>query len=206
MSVRGGKKADRRAEHVVALAHEVGNLLAAIRMSAHLLPAGGEREREAAAAELERWVAHAGELLALARPIVGASRAGRTRVSVAEVLAGVGHVLLEPGELSGPLEISAAPRGVPDLRVDLDALHHVLRVLVRTLLATQGESAITLGAGRRGGRVDFLVESGTARPGGGVALAITVADAALRPDGGRVTQDATRRGTRYRVSLPPAKG
>ena len=206
MSATGGKKADRRAEQVVALAHEVGNLLAAVRMSAHLMPDAPAAERRAAAAELERWVAHAGELLALARPVVGASRAGRTRVSVAEVLAGVGHVLLEPDELSGSLEIAAPPRGVPDLRVDLDALHHVLRVLVRTLRATQGEGAITLRAGRRGGRVDFLVESDASRPGRGVALAITIADAALRPDGGRVTQDATRRGTRYRVSLPPAKG
>lgn len=205
MSARGGKEADRRGEHVVALAHEVGNLLAAMRMSVHLLPGASDRERAAAAAELERWVAHAGELLALARPIIGASRAGRTRVSVDEVLAGVGHVLLEPGELAGPLEISAAPRGVPDLRVDLDALHHVLRVLVRTLLATHGEGAITLRAGRRGGRVDFVVESDVAQPGRAVALAITVADAALRTDGGRVTQDSTRRGTRYRVSLPAAE-
>lgn len=205
MSSRATKPRDRSTEQIVVLAHEVGNLLAAVRLSAHLLPAASTREREASVLDLERWVAHAGELLALARPIVAASRGGHARVSVAEVLEGVGRVLLEPGELLGQLEVARAPRGVPELRVDLDALHHVLRVLVRALFAAQGEGGVRLRAGRRGARVDFVIESSSRTRSRGEATVVGIADAALRPDGGRVTQDTTRAGTRYRISLPAAR-
>lgn len=206
MSARGTQRREERsAEQIVALAHEVGNVLAAVRMSAHLLPDGSARERRDGAGEIERWVAHAGELLALGRPIVGASREGRSRVSVAEVLEGVGHVLLQPGELPGPFEVASAPRGAPGLRVDLDALHHVLRVLVRTLFSEQPGCEVSLRAGRRGDRVEFVIAASGGDARGREALAIQIADAAVRPDRGRVTQDSTRRGTRVRVSLPASK-
>jgi hypothetical protein len=121
------------------------------------------------------------------------------------VLEGVGRVMLQPGELPGPFEVASAPRGAPALRVDLDALHHVLRVLVRTLVSEQPGCEVSLRAARRGDRVEFVIESSGPDPGRREALAIQIADAALRPERGRVTQDSSRRGTRYRVSLPAAK-
>ena len=204
MTARGRSADARRAERVAELVHEVGNVLAAARLEIHLLPGGSDAARDDATAALERHVALAGELLALVGPILSEGRS-RARVSVAEVLAGVAHVLQEPGELPGPLDVAPAPRGAPTLRVDLDALHHVLRVLVRTAFAGPA-SVVALRAGRRAGRVDFVIEADGEATGRGIARVVALADAALRASRGRVTRDATRRGARYRVSLPGAAG
>jgi hypothetical protein len=203
---RGVEVKPSDARRVVALAHEVGNLLAAVRMSAHLLPlAGSAGERARAATELERWVAHAGELLALVRSLLSDSGGRRSRVAVAEVLGGLEQILALPGEVSGGISVAGAPRGVSHVRVDLDALHHVLLVLVRTLFAAQPEADVSVRAGRRGARIDFVVASTGTCASQGADLALDVANAALRGSRGRVTRDKVRKGASFRVSLPAAK-
>jgi hypothetical protein len=106
---------DSRIELLTAVAHEVGNLLAAVRLSAHLLPHAAEaRERARGARQIEQLAAQAGELLAQVRPLL-AARPARGAVPPSEVLDGVRGALADaPG--AERLDVRAAPRGLPDVR------------------------------------------------------------------------------------------
>jgi C4-dicarboxylate-specific signal transduction histidine kinase len=208
-SARGSKS---RAALVTAVAHEVGNLLAAVRLSAHLLPHAPEaRERARGARQIEQLAAQAGEILAQLRPLLATGRRGAGTIPVAEVLEGMRRALAdEPGVER--LQLKALPRGLPDLRADADALLRVLLTLARGALDASPEGAVTLRV-RRTGRVlvfelaDSGRDFGTTPRGavpGGRALAVRLADAVLRGDGGRVDARSGRSGTRVRVAVRAA--
>jgi hypothetical protein len=196
----------------VALAHEVGNLLAAVRLSAHLLPHAAEaRERARGARQIEQLAAQAGELLAQVRPLLATRRVGTT-IAPAEVLEGVGRALADaPG--FEKLSVLAPARPLPDVRVDPDALLEALLALTRGAFdATADGVPVALGARRAGRRVAFeITQAGgpieEPAPGSlprGRALAVRLAAAALRSDGGDC--QATSRGgvTRVRVLVAVA--
>jgi nitrogen-specific signal transduction histidine kinase len=202
-----------------ALLHEVGNLLAAIRLSAHLLADTDDAsERRRGAVEIERLSAQAGELLALVRPLRAVEPGRRVRVAVADVLAAASRAFDERDAPGAPLTVRPAPRGIPDVRVDPDALHHTLLVLVRAALQAGARRRVELAAGRRGGCVVFEVSDDGARlpakrpvvagASRGRELAVRLAAAALRRDRGRVEGVSSARGTRVRVALPasPRRG
>jgi nitrogen-specific signal transduction histidine kinase len=198
---------------VTAVAHEVGNLLAAVRLSAHLLPHAPEaRERARGARQIEQLAAQAGEILAQLRPLLATRRRRAGSIAVEEVLEGVSRALAdEPG--AERLEVKPPPRGLPDLRADADALLHVLLTLARGALESSSDDPVTLRV-RRGSRgVSFeLADSGRALDAtprgaipGGRALAVRLADAVLQRDGGRVEASSGRSGTRVRVTMRAAK-
>jgi signal transduction histidine kinase len=207
------KRRDARAELLLAVAHEVGNLLAAMRLSAHLLPHAAEpRERARSAREIEQLAAQAGELLAQVRPLVAGTRGRAAAVSPAEVLEGVRRALSDaPG--AERLAVRPAPRGLPDVRiVDPDALLHALLALVRGALeASRDHGPVELRARRSGKGVAFEIADAapapaSARPGSlprGRALAVKLADAALRP-GGRAEARPRRGGLQVAVTVPSA--
>jgi signal transduction histidine kinase len=205
---------DPRQRLLVALAHEVGNLLAAVRLSAHLLPHAAEpRERARGARQIEHLAAQAGELLAQVRPLL-ATRRVETTIAPAEVLEGVGRALADaPG--FEKLSLLAPARPLPDVRVDPDALLQALLALTRGAFdATAEGMPVTLGARRDGKRVSFEITQ-AGRPieeptlgslPRGRALAVRLAAAALRRDGGDC-QAASRAGTtrvRVLVAVAPA--
>jgi signal transduction histidine kinase len=198
---------DPRRTLLVALAHEVGNLLAAVRLSAHLLPHAAEpRERARGARQIEHLAAQAGELLAQVRPLLATSRS-HTAVAPAEVLEGVGRALADaPG--FEKLAVMAPARALPDVRVDPDALLQALLALARGGLDAAPEGgSVSLGARRAGSHVAFeLADAGRPieQPQAGAlprgrALAVRLADAALRRDGGRAEVTARAGVTRVRV-------
>jgi len=202
---------DARNALQVAVAHEVGNLLAAMRLSAYLLPAADARERARGARQIEQLAAQAGELLAQVRPLLSDSRSGAA-VAPAGVLEGVRRALADaPG--SERLDVRPAPRGLPDVRVDPDALLHALLTLVRGALeAVVDGGRVLLRAGRSGRRISFEITD-TGRPfepapprtlPRGRALAVRLAGAALRGEGGAAEARPGRRGTRVRVLVAPA--
>jgi signal transduction histidine kinase len=205
------ERPDPRRRLLLALAHEVGNLLAAVRLSAHLLPHAAEpRERARGARQIEHLAAQAGELLAQVRPLLATARA-QTAVAPGEVLEGVGRALADaPG--FEKLSVLAPARALPDVRVDPDALLQALLALARGALDAAPEGGpVTLGARRVGRHVAFeIVDSGRPiekAPVGslprGRALAVQLADAALRRDGGRA--EVSRAGTtRVRVLVAVA--
>ena len=190
----------------VAVAHEVGNLLAAVRLSAYLLPAGEPRERARGARQIEQLAAQAGELLSQVRPLLSALPAS-TAVAPGEVLEGVRRALADaPG--FERLDVRPAPEGLPDVRVDPDALLHALLALTRGALEAVAEGGrVRVRASRSGRRVAFEISDAGApyepAPRGtlprGRALAVRLADAALRRDGGGAQVRSGRGGTRVRV-------
>jgi C4-dicarboxylate-specific signal transduction histidine kinase len=183
-----------------------------VRLSAHLLPHAPEaRERARGARQIEQLAAQAGEILAQLRPLLATGRRSPGSIPVGEVLEGVRRALAdEPGVER--LQLRPMPKGLPDVRADADALLRVLLTLARAALEASPETAVTLRVRLNGRAVSLeLADSGRdfgATPRGAVpggrALAVRLADAVLRRDGGRVEARSGRSGTRVSVSVRAA--
>lgn len=198
---------------VRALCHDVGNLLAAVRLSAHLLSTEiSEAERSSLTRDVEDLAAVAGALLAQIRPLLSGATLARVRVSPAEVLLALTRALEERKPGGAALSI-ARGRGLPDVSVDPEALHHLLLTLVRGALEAAGPGGrVRVSAKREGRRVVVSVtDDGTpldldqprcGRMPGGRELAFRVAEAVLRRMGGRATAELRRRGTCIALFLP----
>jgi C4-dicarboxylate-specific signal transduction histidine kinase len=196
---------------VLAICHEVGNLLAAARLSAHLLPGTGEDDKARAEA-LEDLAAQAGWLLSHVRPLLTDDPKSRIQVSPASVLDAVARALRDgSGAASGP-EVQV-PDELPEVQVDPDALHHVLLTLVRSCReAMEGGKEIVVSAQRRGKGVVFTVFDGAPRarshhsrapsPPRGRALALEIAHALAVRDGGTLLNRKTTRGTEVALVFP----
>jgi signal transduction histidine kinase len=192
-----------------AVAHELGNLLAATRLSAHLLPHEADAAARARSAlQLEELAAEAGELAALLRPLAGERRGRVVELDAGRALAAARDAL---GAQAGAarLALRAPARPLPRARVDPDALHHALATLARAALAASAPAgAVVLSIGARAGRVVIEIADPAPLARGpvlrGRALRARLADAVLRRSGGRVDVRSTRAGTRVRVSLPSA--
>jgi nitrogen-specific signal transduction histidine kinase len=206
------------AELVLGLCHEVGNILAATRLAAHLLAKGLiEGDFSEAAARIEAETARAGAYLGQMRPLLSVVPPRRLRVAASEVLGALERSLGAPAD--GPRQLAIRmPRGVPDLRVDPDALHHVLVALVLAAAdVTAGDKQVRVSARRDRARVVFVIEDEggllEAGPAPGVAprrgrpLVLAAARAVLRGQGGSLAVEARprNRGTWIRVALPAAR-
>jgi signal transduction histidine kinase len=200
------------AELVLAICHEVGNLLAAARLSAHLLPRIGEEDKGMAEA-LEDLAAQAGWLLSHVRPLLTDDSESRIRVSPSSVLGSVARALRDgSGAASGP-EVQI-PEGLPDVRIDPDALHHVLLTLVRSGREAMegGKETVVSARHSQGGSVVFTVFDGAARararggpsaaPPRGRVLALEIARALAVRDGGAMTSRITSAGTEVALAFP----
>jgi len=196
-----------------ALCHDVGNLLAAVRLSAHLLANHiHEKDRASISRDIEDLAAQSGALLAHVRPLLAGATLARVPVSPAEVLMALTRAL-EDREMGGATLSIAQGRNLPDVRVDPDAVYHLLLTLVRgSLEAAAPDGRVRVSAKHQGRRVilsvvdngrpvdlDEIRRGSTPR---GRALAVRVADAVLRRMGGRATAELQRRGTRIDLFLP----
>ena len=213
---RSGSGAGLPSQDLVrALCHDVGNLLAAVRLSAHLLANDiAETDRLAVSRDVEDLAALAGALLAHVRPLLAGATLARVRVAPAEVLTALTRALQDRRTGGATLSI-ARGRNLPDVRVDPDALYHLLLTLVHgSLEAAAPSGRVRVSAKHRGRRVilsvsddgrqvdiDELRRGSTPR---GRELAIRVADAVLRLMGGRAAAELQRRGTRIDLFLPAA--
>jgi len=213
---RSGSGAGLPSQDLVrALCHDVGNLLAAVRLSAHLLANDiAETDRLAVSRDVEDLAAMAGALLAHVRPLLAGAALARVRVAPAEVLTALTRALQDRRTGGATLSI-ARGRNLPDVRVDPDALYHLLLTLVHgSLEAAAPSGRVRVSAKHRGRRVilsvsddgrqvdiDELRRGSTPR---GRELAIRVADAVLRLMGGRAAAELQRRGTRIDLFLPAA--
>ena len=193
----------RDRELLPALAHELGNLLAAIRLSAHLAPHEREaRERERGARQIEALAAEAGELAALLRPLTGERRGRVLEVDAGRALEAARGAFGDGPEASR-VELRPSPRPLR-VRADPDALHHALAALVRAAVAASAPEGTVLVSSRRRGATALLEIADAGRVQRGRALRVELADAVLGRSGGRVVATATRAGTRVRVELPLA--
>ncbi len=197
---------------VRALCHDVGNLLAAVRLSAYLLSTdNAETDRISTSRDIEDLAALAGALLAHVRPLLAGASIVRGPVSPAEVLMALTRALKDRNIGAAALSI-ARGRNLPDVRVDPDALYHLLLTLVHGSLSAAPDGQVRVSAKHLGRRVilsvsddgrqvdlDEIRRGSTPR---GRELAIRVADAVLRLMGGRASAELQRRGTRIDLFLP----
>jgi C4-dicarboxylate-specific signal transduction histidine kinase len=196
------------------LCHEVGNLLAGIRLSAHLLREGMDDEEGGRTARgVEFLAAQAGGLLAQIRPLVASDPESRVRVTSASLLASVRRAV--EGEMPEGVRLRVgAGRGLPDVRVDTEALHHLLVTLLLGAAETAPAARLRLEAAARGRRVVLSVSDDgppiTLREAApeaarGRALAVRVAAAVVKASGGSVRLACgARRGNRVELHLPAA--
>jgi hypothetical protein len=174
---------------VFALCHEVGNLLAGVRLQGDLL--GGQEGLRVAG-----HAARAGSLVGLVRPLLDPTRAP-SPVDAAALLEG----LRRDFDASEPVAIEAAGAGLlPALAGDAEALHHLLLAELRAALEQArgaGAPGVRLSCERTVDGADLCVE----RPGAlaadepperlsGAALTRALAVALVARWGGRVTAAA----------------
>jgi C4-dicarboxylate-specific signal transduction histidine kinase len=209
----GAGEAYSREDLVRALCHDVGNLLTAVRLGAHLHSAEiDETERLSLPEEIEDLVARAGALLAHVRPLLAGPEVAAVPVSPAEVLMALSRALKDRKGGGAALSI-ARGRSLPDVRVDPDALYHLLLTLVLgSLEAADPDGQVRVSAKHQGRRVILsVIDNGRqvdleeirwGTPPRGRELAIRVADAVLRSMGGRAAAELQRRGTRIDLFLP----
>lgn len=200
----------RHVRLVRAIVHEAGNLLAAVRLSGHFL--GRELapgERIGMSRDIELLAGQAGALLAQIRPLLTTSTE-RVRVPTAALLEGIGGVV-DGGVAEGRLKI-ARGRGLPDVRVDADAVHQLLVLLVSAALAeSPPEGRVQVKARAEGRRVILSVTDDGTRlempprkvaASRGRELTLAVADVVLRGNGGRIVLAERRRGNQVELALP----
>jgi C4-dicarboxylate-specific signal transduction histidine kinase len=191
----------------------VGNLLAAVRLSGHLLSHDvTETDRLSLSGDIEDLAAQAGALLAQVRPLLAGATLARVAVSPAEVLMALSRALKERRTGDATLSI-ALGRNLPDVRVDPDALYHLLLLLVRGSLTAVTPAGRVRVSGRHQGRRVILSVTDDGQPldldeircgptPRGRELAVRVADRILRLMGGRAAAELPRRGSRIDLFLP----
>lgn len=142
----------------LALCHEVGNLLAAARLSAYLVARETERDQVLACAEdIDTATTQAGAVLAHIRPLLVGAAGVALHVDPAEVLEAAQRSLQQHSSRTPRVELHAAP-DLPDVCVDPDALHHLLVTLVLAAWDGSPEGApVRLAARADGAKVVFEV-------------------------------------------------
>jgi len=207
--IAGPKAAPDVTALVLAICHEVGNLLAAARLAAHL--AGREPVApDTAPVQIEDLAAEAGALLAQIRPLL-ARRPARTRVAPEQLLKALERALADRAHGDVRLEVKI-PRSLPDVDVDPDAFYHgLLTLALGALEATRPQGRVRVFAQRADGGVGFVVEDDgppsdpEGSPSRGRGLALELVRRVARRCGGRATRRPRRRGTRIEVWLAAAK-
>ncbi len=204
------------ADLVLAICHQVGNHLAAARLSAYwAAQARGRGERLQASRAVEAVTTQAAALLAQVRPLLAPSRRSRARASPASVLEALVQEIESLSGFGPELILRRAPR-VPDVSADPALLHALLLALVLRTEERSEESRpvrLSIVPDARARRVAFVVEHrepGEARrkPSSelppGTALAVRAAERVLRQWGGRLVVRPRRGGTRLELLLPLA--
>jgi len=195
-----------------AICHEVGNLLAATRLTAHLLTREARDPEQAASSRtIEDLAAQAGSLLAHVRIILAGAPAMRVRIAPRDLLEAVERA--QPGRALGAgLRVSARLADQIRIEADPDAVHQALCALVDSAREAAGPNgSVSIGIVRAKDRASFVVtddgppfdeaaELASLRRGR--HLVIELARAVAKRQGGDLVVRRLRRGTEVRLSLP----
>jgi len=212
----GAEPLDAAGELIRSLVHEVGNLLAAVRLSGHFL--GGElagNERRRLSRDVEMLASLCGACLSQIRPLLGEGGQRRFRVPPAALLEGLAQAFEELMPARARLRIAPA-RGLPEVAIDADAVRNLLVLLVAGAVSAAGSEPVSVQAEswREGPWVVVaLSDNGPpvdplptwARPGRrGRELGFSVADRVLRLGGGGLRLHAKPGENRVELRLPRA--
>jgi nitrogen-specific signal transduction histidine kinase len=213
-SFRGARDLPQSAEEIVlALCHEVGNLVGAIRLNADAIDAEASAvELAEVSVEIDDASARIRSLLALVRPLLAPG--DRPGAPARAIVAGVREALEEYGGRRVRIEVRA-DSDLPAVPGPPETLHHLLLSFV--CYAVEGarpSGRVLLSARRDGARVSFSIEDdgredpGLGEPGGapptGRALLCAIAHRILARSGGEVRALRDGGTTRIELRLPAA--
>jgi C4-dicarboxylate-specific signal transduction histidine kinase len=197
---------------VLALGHEIGNLLAATRLHAHLIDADTTAtELSAVSATIGELSSRMGSLLAQIRPLVSPVPEGAPNIDPIEVLDGVHRGIEESCDERVAVDFESATN-LPMAVIDPEPLHHILLTSIYQALEETGPAGkVAVSAFARADSIVFTVDdeskfedvAGAAVKGR--ALLNAVADAILRPRGGQITIRSLGAGNRVELTVPVAR-
>ncbi len=173
-------------ELLLALCHEVGNLLAAVRLHSHLLD-------EDSAAQISQLAGRAGSLVALVRPLLTPAPERSAPLAPRAVLAGLRRGLDDSDAVQVRIDVESAA-DLPDVAIDGETLHHLLLAQILAALEERGTAApFRVAAEALGDGVAFVVADGPSAEAEseapelrGRALGRALAQTILGTRGGRV--------------------
>jgi nitrogen-specific signal transduction histidine kinase len=197
---------------VLALGHEIGNLLAATRLHAHLIDADRTAtELSESAATIGKLSSQMGSLLAQIRPLVSPVLEGAPNIDPIEVLDGVQRGIEESCDERVEIDLASAA-SLPMAVIDPEPLHHILLTLIYRALEDSGPAGkVAVSAFAKAESIVFTVdgESKFEDVAGGAltgrALLHAVADAILRPLRGQIAIRSLGAGNRVELSVPAAR-
>jgi nitrogen-specific signal transduction histidine kinase len=197
---------------VLALGHEIGNLLAATRLHAHLIDADRTAtELSESAATIGKLSSQMGSLLAQIRPLVSPVLEGAPNIDPIEVLDGVQRGIEESCDERVEIDLASAA-SLPMAVIDPEPLHHILLTLIYRALEDSGPAGkVAVSAFAKAESIVFTVdgESKFEDVAGGAltgrALLHAVADAILRPLRGQIAIRSLGTGNRVELSVPAAR-
>ncbi len=197
---------------VLALGHEIGNLLAATRLHAHLIDAEmTEAELSAVSVTIGELSSRMGSLLAQIRPLLSPATGAAPHVDPLEVLDGVRCGVEESCDARVAVDLDSAA-GLPLAAIDPEPLHHILLTSVYQALeesAPTGRVAVSAVAQadsivfRVDGESEFEADAGGALRGR--TLLQAVADAILWRRGGQIAAHSLGSGNRVELTVPAAR-
>ncbi len=197
---------------VLALGHEIGNLLAATRLHAHLIDADATaKELSDISATIGELSSRMGSLLAQVRPLVSPALEDAPNIDPIEVLDGVGRGIEESCDERVAIDLDSAA-GLPMAVIDPEPLHHILLTLIyRALEESEPTGKVVVSAFSQAESIVFTVDDeckfedveGSALTGR--ALLYAVADAILRPRRGQIAMRSHGAGNRVELTVPAAR-
>jgi len=197
---------------VLALGHEIGNLLATTRLHAHLIDADTtETELSDISATIGELSSRMGSLLAQIRPLVSPVPEGAPNIDPIEVLDGVHRGIEESCDARIAIDLESAA-GLPMAVIDPEPLHHILLTSIYLALEeSEPDGKVTVSASAQAESIVFTVDDERKFDdvaGGalnGRTLLHAVADAILRPRRGQIAIRSLGAGTRVELSVPVAR-
>jgi nitrogen-specific signal transduction histidine kinase len=200
-------------ELVLALCHEIGNLMGAIRLHAHLLDDDmGPRDLAMLSVDLDDLSARSSALLAHMRPLLLPGPRALDDVKPEALLSGLQELMEDHGGRGAVLAFSAED-SLPTLRTDQEVIHHLLlSLLYVTLETTSSTGSVSLRAEAREDGVAFVLEDDgdvdedptlwRDQMKRGRPLVCSVASEILRRRGGRLEVERSAGITRIALLLP----
>ncbi len=197
---------------VLALGHEIGNLLAATRLHAHMIDADRTAtELSESSATIGELSSRMGSLLAQIRPLVSPVLEGAPNIDPIDVLDGVRRGIEESCDERVAIDLASAA-SLPMAVIDPEPLHHILLTLIyRALEESEPAGKVAVSAFAQAESIVFTVDDerkfedvagGALR---GRALLHAVADAILGPRRGQIAIRSLGEGSRVELTVPAAR-
>ncbi len=197
---------------VLALGHEIGNLLAATRLHTHLIDSDTTAtELSEISATIGELASRMGSLLAQIRPLVSPVPEGVPNIDLIEVLDGVHRGIEESCDERVTVDLDSAA-GLPMAAIDPEPLHHILLTSIyQALEESEPAGMVAVAAFAQAESIVFTIddESKFEDVAGGAlrgrTLLHAVADAILRPRGGQIAIRSLGAGNRVELTVPAVR-